>query len=161
MVKFKFKEKYIYWVFEYSLIIKIVNSVWEILLGSFLLFDKHLRHAIYLFAQDEFSENPNNFVFHYIQNLITQVSHGTLVFISVYLISQAIIKIFLISGMALKKLWAYQAAMYAFIAFTFYQIYRFNHTHAIFLIILSSFDIITILLIEHEYKRAKGHLSDY
>lgn len=155
------KEKYIYWIFEYSLLIKAINSVWETVLGIFLLTDSHFRNSVLLFAKNELGENPHNLIARYIQNFITHLSHGTIVFISTYLLGQGIIKILLIMGITKKQLWAYQTAMYAFFTFTFYQIYRFNHTHSILLIILSVFDIITILLIEHEYGRVKKHLPDY
>jgi uncharacterized membrane protein len=160
-MKPKLKEKSIYIIFEYSLLLKTINSVWEIVLGLFIFFDTHLRNAIYILARNELAEEPNNFVAQYIQNFITHISHGTLVFISIYLIGQGVIKIFLILGIFKKKLWAYQLAIYSFLAFTFYQIFRYNHTHSTFLIILSIFDIVTIMLIQHEYKRVKEHLPDY
>jgi uncharacterized membrane protein len=160
-MKLCLKEKYIYRIFEYSLLIKTINSVWGIILGLFILFDKHLKETVLYLAQKEITEDPNAFVAQYIQNFALHITHGTITFISVYLISQGIIKIFLIGGILKKKLWAYPVAMYAFLAFTFYQMYRFTHTHSLVLIALSIFDIVTIFLIQHEYKRAKKHLPDY
>ena len=160
-MKLNFKEKYIYWIFEYSLILKAINSVWEIALGAFILFDKSLKDTILLLAQNEIIEDPQSFIAPHIQHIIMRFSHGTVLFISTYLIGQGIIKIFLIAGILKKKLWMYPVAMYAFFGFVFYQIYRFNHTNAPLLIVFSLFDLLTIMLVQHEYKRMKKHLPNY
>ena len=157
----KLKEKYIFWIFEYSLLLKILNSIWEIALGTFILLDRSLKDTILILTQNEIIEDPHSFFAPHIQHILLRFSHGTILFISIYLIGQGFIKIFLIVGILKKKLWMYPLAMYAFFGFVFYQIYRFSHTHAPLLIIFSIFDLITILLIQHEYKRLKKHLPDY
>lgn len=155
------KEKYIYKLFEYSLIIKAINSIWEIALGAFILFDKSFKDTIMVLAQNEIIEDPHAFFAPHIQNIVSHFSRGTILFISAYFIGQGTIKIFLIIGILKKKLWIYPIAIGAFFAFVFYQIYRFNHTHAVLLIVFSIFDLVTILLIEHEYERLKKHLPNY
>ena len=160
-MKLEFKEKYIFWIFEYSLLLKAINSIWEIALGVFVLLDKSLKETLIVLTQNEIVEDPHSFFAPHIQHILLRFSHGTLLFISIYLVGQGIIKIFLIIGILKKKLWAYPVAIYAFFAFVFYQIYRFSHTHAPLLIVFSIFDIITILLIQHEYQRQKKHLPDY
>ena len=160
-MKLKFKEKYIFWIFEYSLLLKAINSVWEIALGTFILFDQSLKDTILTLTQNEIIEDPHSFFAPHIQHMILRWSHGTLLFIAIWLLAQGFIKIFLIIGMMKKKIWIYPVAMYAFFAFVFYQIYRFSHTHAPLLIVFSIFDIITILLIQHEYERLKKHLPNY
>ena len=155
------KEKYIYWIFEYSLVIKAINSVWQIALGIFILMDKHLQATVYTLTQNEIIEDPHAFLAPKIQHAIGHLSHGSLKFIGIYLLGQGLIKVFLVIGMFMKKIWTYQVSMYAFFIFVFYQIYRFNHTHAPLLIFFSLFDLATILLIQHEYKRLEEHLPAY
>jgi|GEM_PF-1365517 len=151
-----FKEKYIYRLFEYSLGLKLFNSAWEIILGFIIIFDKDLKNVLFVFTS-----RHHDFVFRYFNHFLLNITHGTEIFIAVWLLFQGFMKIFLIAGMFKKQLWAYPTAITAFFAFIFYYIYRFNHTHAPFLIVSAFFDLFTILLVEHEWKRAKKHLPDY
>ena len=160
-MKSNLKEKYIFWIFEYSLLIKVINSIWEIGLGLLIFFDKDLKQTIDSFTQNQLARRPHNYLVRNTEHFVSNISGATMKYISIYLILQALVKIFLITGIMKKKLWAYHAAIYAFFLFILYQLYRYLHTHSPILIILSIFDVITILLIQHEYKRVRKHLPDY
>ena len=161
MKKIGIKEKYIYWIFEYNIIIKTINSVWEILLGVFLFFDKGIIKTIFLLTENELLEDPRDLIAPFIQRFLSNLTHGTILFISIYLIVQGSIKIFLLFGLWKKKLHFYPISMYLFLITVYYQIYRFTHTHSLFLIFFAMFDLITIMLIQHEYNRIKKHLPSY
>ena len=155
------KEKYIYRFFEYSLILKIINGIWETILSLYILSGGSLRDIVFHFTNREIIRDPDDFFALHIQNFASRFTHGTELFIAIYLLIQGIIKIILITGLLQKKLWAYPTATFAFFAIVFYQIYRYSHTHSPFLILFSLFDLVTIMLVQHEYKRAKKHLPNY
>lgn len=155
------KEKWIFSLFEGSLLIKLINAIWEMALALFILLDKDLKDSILSLVARQIENGRHLFLAHHAESILSPISRGTLLYISIYFLGQGIIKIFLIIGVFKKKHWAYPASMYAFLAFVFYQIYRFNHTHAPLLIVFSLFDLFTIWLIHHEYERVKRHLPDY
>jgi uncharacterized membrane protein len=53
------------------------------------------------------------------------------------------------------KLWAYPLSLGFLGAFIIYQGYRYTHTHAVSLILLTVFDLIVAYLIWHEYQLRK------
>jgi uncharacterized membrane protein len=149
------EEKVIYSVFEWVLVLKIFNAVWETVLGSIILFDRRLKDTIFLAIENELHEHPDNFFASHIEHLFQNINHNTEILIGSYILAQGLLKILLIIGLLKKQLWAYPTTIYIFFAFVFYQIFRYNHTHSPVLVILTVLDIFTILLIEHEYKILK------
>ena len=55
----------------------------------------------------------------------------------------------------MNKLWAYPLAIVIFSAFSVYQIYRYTHTHAFALLVLTVFDVIIVYLTWEEYGAEK------
>ena len=60
-----------------------------------------------------------------------------------------------------KYLWAYPLAIIAFALFLAYQLYRYSHTHSIWLVALSALDLFVIAITWLEYRRVRtsGGLS--
>lgn len=146
------EQKYINQIFKWTLLLKFFNSLWQISLGFLIFFDKDLKESIFTLTTNRLVKHPNSRVAPFIQHILPGITHNTEIFIAIYFLVQGVLKIFLIAGLLRKKMWVYPLSMYVFLAFTFYQIYRFTHTHSPFLILLSTLDIITILVIEHKYK---------
>jgi uncharacterized membrane protein len=63
------------------------------------------------------------------------------------------IKVFLVVALLQRRLWAYPVAIAIFALFIFYQLYRFSLTNSIFLVILSIFDVLVIVLTYWEYQK--------
>ena len=76
-------------------------------------------------------------------------------FTAYYLASHGIVKLFVIIGLWRKKLWYYPTAIVVFASFIVYQLYRFNFTHSIWLLVLTVLDVVVIWLTWHEYKYIK------
>jgi uncharacterized membrane protein len=94
-------------------------------------------------------------LFHWTQSL----ANGGRVFASVYLITHGLSKALLVAGLWMNKLWAYPLTIIVFGLFCVYQMHRYTHTHSIFLVLLTIFDLILIYLTWQEYLKKKRELA--
>ena len=99
----------------------------------------------------KYDEKIIEHLFHWTQSL----ANGGRVFASVYLITHGLSKALLVAGLWMNKLWAYPLTMIVFGLFCVYQIHRYMHTHSIFLVLLTIFDLILIYLTWREYLQKK------
>lgn len=152
----KFK-KFLHESFEFTLFLKAIDAVLELITGILLLFlnPEIINCYAILFTQKELGEDPKDIVANFLLKIAHSISIGSLLFASLYMISHAVIKIGLIIALWKRKLWAYPVAIFVFILFIIYQMYRFSHGHAIYLIYLTILDILVIILTWSEYKRIK------
>ena len=146
------REHAIYEVFVGAIVIKGLNAVLEVVLGTLLLFTDVVEDVVSVLVQKELIEDPNSFVAQYIQSLFSTTpqvqSFGAL-----YLLSHGIVKVFLMVGLLRNKTWAYPATLMVLALFIVYQLIRYLNTHSILLILLSIFDAFVVWLVWHEYKR--------
>ena len=77
-------------------------------------------------------------------------------FAATYLLWHGIVKIGLVAALLLRRRWAYPWAIVAFTLFLVYQLYRYSHTHAPELLVLSGVDVLVIGLTWLEYKRLEA-----
>ena len=146
------REHKIYEVFVGAVIIKGLNAILEIALGTLLFFTDIVEDVVAGLVRNEIIEDPNSFVANYIQSLLSTTpqvqSFGAL-----YIVSHGIVKVFLMAGLLRNKLWAYPATIAVLALFITYQMVRYLNTHSILLIFLSVFDAVVVWLVWHEYKR--------
>ena len=90
-------------------------------------------------------------LFHWTQSL----AQGGKVFASAYLITHGLSKAILVAGLWMNKLWAYPLTIVVFGIFCVYQMHRYTHTHSIFLVLLTIFDLILMYLTWKEYVKLK------
>lgn len=154
-----FKEKEIHRIFEISLILKGIHAVIEIITSFLILWvtPHFINKTIYLLTQEELTEDPTDIFSNYLVGLSQHFSTNTQLFVFLYLISHGVIKLFLVTSLLKNKLWAYPASMAALFLFIFYQLYRYNITHSIWLILLTIFDVFLLGLTWHEYNFVKKH----
>ena len=148
-------ESKIYLVFFYSVVLKGLNAIGEIVGGIVALIISQefiIRIALFL-TQSELSEDPNDKLANYLIYSAQQLSISSKHFIAIYLLSHGIIKLGLVVGLLKNKAWAYPISILIFALFILYQIYRFYFTHSIWLIALTIFDLAVIWLVWHEYQR--------
>jgi len=143
--------------FEVGIFFKGVDGVLEILGGFLLLLlnPSRLNKLIVLLTQHELSQDPRDFIANYIIKFGTGFSISTQHFGSFYLFSHGIIKMFLVYLLWKRKIWSYPLAIIFLVLFIFYQVYRYTFTHSVWMIFLTIFDIIMIVLTIIEYKRIK------
>ena len=144
-------------LFAISIIAKGADGVLEIVGGVALFVVKPIdvTHVVRVLTQHELSEDPDDVVAHYLRNSTQHLARGAQVFAALYLLWHGIVKVGLVAALLLRRRWAYPAAMLAFMLFLAYQLYRYSHTHAAELIVLSAMDVVVIVLTWFEYKRLR------
>lgn len=147
----QFQEKNIHRLFIVSLFLKGLNALLEILGGILFLFTGSLTTILSLLIKGELIEDPTDFVANQIQHYIPYLSVHTQLFGAFYLLSHGIIKIFLVINLLRGKLWAYPATITVLILFIVYQVYRLSYSFSGFLVVLTIFDVLIIILTWHEY----------
>lgn len=158
-----YKQKDIVYIsFNIGLLLKGIHGLTEIIGGALMFFltPNRMNALTRFLTRHELSEDPRDLVANFIFNFSTSFSISTQHFAIFYLISHGIIKCVLILLLWRKKLWAYPLTIVSFILFIAYQIYRYSFTYSIFLILLSIFDAIMIVLTYLEYKRIKSDPSE-
>jgi uncharacterized membrane protein len=150
-------ENVLHQVFEFGILIKGINGVWETISGFFILFlSKATLNNIFNFlASKEMLEDPNDFFVGFSTRFLQNLSHDTQVFIAVYILLHGLLNLFLAIQLYRDKIWAYMVTITVMIIFIFYQIHRIILYHSSVLIVITIFDILFIILTWHEYKRKK------
>lgn len=147
-------------LFAISVIGKGLDGLLEVV-GGVLLFlfnPMQLHKLIRILTEHELSEDPLDVVATYLRNSTQHLSAATKGFAASYLLWHGIVKVTLVAALLLKRRWAYPLAIVAFFLFLVYQLYRYSHTHAPELLVLSVLDILVIGLTWLEYRRLKaGH----
>jgi len=124
-------ESFLHWLFEFGVLVKAFNGLWETTSGILLL---ALGEAV-LMAR----------IFH-------NISPHTKNFAAAYLLIHGLLNIFLAIQLYRNKLWAYLITIGVMIGFLFYQVHRISLYHSQILIYITIFDLFFILLTWHEYR---------
>ncbi len=159
MSRFKqlIEEKNIHLIFEISIILKGLHALIEVIGGiaTYFISQQFLLAVVTAITQDELAQDPNDSFSNYLITSVQHFSIGTQHFAALYLLSHGIIKGFLVVGLLKEKLWSYPLAIVVFTLFIVYQLFRFSHTHSIWLLVLTFLDIFIIILTWHEYNYMK------
>lgn len=150
-------KKNIHISFHIGLVLKGLNDVGEILLGTLLLFvtpDK-LSKFITLISANELSEDPNDFIMRHLISFSQTFSVDMQFTASLYLLSHGIAKLLIIYFLWKQKLWAYPLSCVLFTFFVIVQSVRFSQTHSIGLLFLTVIDLLMIFLTVLEYRNIK------
>ncbi len=153
------KEKNIHQLFELSIFLKGLHAIIEII-GGFALYALSadaISDFIVWVAESDYLFDPHDIVSNYLMHHAANFSISTKTFAAFYLLSHGVIKIILVVGLLRNKVWAYPSSLAVLGLFIVYQVYRYNITHSIWLIILTVFDILVMWLIWHEYKLIRAH----
>jgi uncharacterized membrane protein len=142
--------------FEVSIFIKGFDGLLQIIGAGAILFIRPeiLSRWVYWLAEKEFVFDSDWTTRKLVEFASNYTAHAQ-VFAAIYLASHGIIKIFLVFCLWKRKLWAYPTAIMVFILFGVYQIYRYQFTHSVGLVVLTVLDAIVIVLTYLEYKQLK------
>jgi uncharacterized membrane protein len=147
------KEWRIFELFEIAILLKGINGVVELVLGSILLFfSEAVNDIVFVLTQNELIDDPNDFLATHIQSLlagIPQAEH----FGGIYLIAHGIVKVTLVAGLWRNKPWAYPSAIVIMSLFIVYQLVRVAQHHSLPLLAFTLIDCGVVWLIAHEYRR--------
>jgi len=148
------QEEKIHLAFEISLLLKALFALGQIIGGIVALFvtKDFLLKTVSVLTQEELAEDPRDLIANYLLHSAQNLSIGTQLFVALYLLGHGSIKLWLIIGLLRQKLWYYPTAILVFGLFIAYQLYRFNFTHSVWLLLITLVDVIVIALTWHEYK---------
>ena len=140
-------------LFKISIFLKGINAVGEIFGGIFIWFASKAFLITFILNvfQNELSDDPKDYVANFIVNSASTLAVSSQYFLAIYLFLHGVVKVFLIISLFKKKLWAYPASITVFSVFIVYQLYRYYFTHSIWILALTLFDILIVLLAGHEY----------
>lgn len=152
------KERLAHWFFEISVIAKGVDGILEIAGGILLLVisPQQLYRIARVLTQHELVDDRHDRIWQYLINSVEHLATGARTFAAMYLLWHGVVKVVLVAGLLLQRRLAYPIAIAAFVIFLVYQMYRYSHTHAPELLVLSALDVIVIALTWIEYKRLWG-----
>lgn len=152
------KQRLIHISFDIGVIGKGIDGVLEIVGGTllFLVNPAQISYIVRLLTQHELSEDPTDLVAGYLLHAAQHLSASAQTFGAVYLLGHGIIKVGLVAALLRRQFWAYPAAIAAFLLFLIYQLYRYSHTHATWLLVLSAVDVFVIAITWLEYRRLRA-----
>ncbi len=150
-------------LFLFSVWIKGLADLVETVGGLLVLFvtQKLIDSFVLFLTAPELAEDPEDRIANYLSGAIHHLSGDTKVFAGVYLVIHGLVKLFLVAGLLRNRLWAYPLSLWFLGVFIAYQCYRYTHTHSLWLVFLTVFDLAVVFLIWREYqwrKQTEGEL---
>jgi uncharacterized membrane protein len=144
-------------LFEIGIIAKGLNGLAELVGGLMLLFETPtgIRHIALVLTQGELSEDPHDFVAHYLLHTANGLTGSAVLFGAVYLLLHGAVKVVLVIALLLNKLWAYPCMIVVLLIFIGYQLYRIALDPSAGLIALTIFDAMIVTLTWREYRRQR------
>jgi uncharacterized membrane protein len=153
-------ERRVHALFRVSLWLKGAFALAEILAGvaAFFVSKPFLLNFVLWITKSELNEDPHDFGANLMLHSVRHLSAGTQRFAGVYLLGHGAIKLWLIIGLLRERLWYFPTALALFALFIVYQLYRYAFTHSIWLLAVTTLDLIVIALTWHEwrYLRTRG-----
>ena len=144
--------------FEISIALKGAGALLEVVLGILLLYTDKIVDLVLHLVNNELIDDPNAFFATHVRSLLmSSHTNSSATFGALYLLSHGVVKLVLVAGLLRGKLWAYPASLAVFSLFILYQLVRFTHTHSLWLLALTVFDIFIMWLIYIEYQAVKHH----
>jgi uncharacterized membrane protein len=143
--------------FRTGITLKGLDGLLEAVGGVLLWFIKPeaLGATLQDIFEHELSRDPHDFIAAHLLHVSQRFASSDPLFASIYLLSHGLVKAVLAVLLWMNKLWAYPLAIVVFSAFSVYQIYRYTHTHAFTLLVLTLFDVIIVYLTWEEYGAEK------
>ena len=140
--------------FRASITLKGIDGILEAIGGVLLWFVNPASVTAFSMAlfEHELPLDHHDFIAIHVLHFSEKLANGGKVFPSIYLISHGLIKAVLVTALWFDALWAYPLTIAVFGSFCVFQMYRFTHTHAISLALLTVFDLLIIYLTWAEYR---------
>lgn len=154
------REARIHQVFEVSVLIKGAHALIELVGGLALALTSNewIRTFVASATQTELTEDRRDFVANHLAAWAQALSLETQHFYAWYLLSHGLVKLALVTGLLMRKLWAYPTTIVVLGLFIVYQLYRYAHTNGLGLLLLTGLDVVVVGLTLHEYSLMRRHL---
>lgn len=148
--------------FKIGILLKGIDAILQMVGGTLLVFlnPHRLSKIVVLLTQHELSEDPRDIIANFIVKSSLGFNLSAQYFGVFYLISHGIIKLVLVIVLWKKKRFAYPLTIFSLALFIIYQIYRYTLSHSAWLIVLTIFDIVMIILTFIEYRNIKNEVYE-
>jgi uncharacterized membrane protein len=151
-------EHTVYELFKWSVIVKGLVSLAEVIAGAVLLLVPQtlIVSTLHQLSTWLLMHIPVPVV----TRAATELAHfGTnlATFVALYILGRGLIKCVLVWKLLQNKLWAYPALFGVMLLLLVYQLYEIATAHSIFVISITVFDVIVMGLIWHEWHIVKAH----
>lgn len=152
------RERNLLWLFDFALILKIVNGAFEMLAALLVLFvPPSLMLKIAEFATSgELARDPDDPIVLAIRDATHAFTIHSHYLLALYLALHGAVKVFLVIGIFAKKRIAYPLFMIALAFFGAYEAYRGLLHNEILLQAIALLDLSLLLLTSYEYRRRYG-----
>ena len=149
--------KLLHQALELGIFVKGFDAVLEMIGGAIFWFTSNttLNKLVISLTQHELIEDPQDKIALFLRQTVAQISSDARLFGSAYLIVHGLTKLWLVTGLLRRKLWAYPATIGFLCLFIAYQLYRLSYSFSIGLLLLTLFDSIFAFLIWREYRSSK------
>jgi uncharacterized membrane protein len=147
--------------FRIAVWVKGVDGALEIVGGVLLLFvaPSSLRHVVQWATAHELAQDPHDFIARHLLHSANVLSPGRTLYGAVYLLGHGVAKVVLVVEVLRNRLWAYAWMIGLLFAFIAYQTYQLSQHATIFLIALTIFDVVVVLLTIREYHHKRAAVS--
>ena len=154
------QERRIHQIFEVSVLLKGAHAAVEAVGGLALVHtnNQRIRDFVTQATQSELIEDKRDFIANHLVTWAQGFSIETQHFYAWYLLSHGVVKLALVTGLLMRKLWAYPTTMVVLGVFILYQLYRYTETHRVGLLLLTALDVVVVGLTWHEYSLMRRHL---
>jgi uncharacterized membrane protein len=138
--------------------LKGIDGALETIGGVLLWFLKpgELNEAVRFLLQHDLSRDPHDWIREHLLHGAAKLADADPTFAVFFLVSHGVTKVALVAGMWRNKLWAYPLTMVVFAAFCVYQMYRYTHTHSVWMVILTILDVALIWLTWNQFQEQRA-----
>jgi uncharacterized membrane protein len=146
-------------VFEYGILIKGIDGLIELFTAIALIFlsPQRLQGLVVFATHRELAHDPHDFISNFLLHASLQFTNSGRLFLIIYLMIHAAVKLVSVFGLLRNKMWAYPFALISLGALTLYQVYDIIFVKgSILVIILTIIDIAILALIWREYQKVKA-----
>jgi uncharacterized membrane protein len=154
------QERRIHQIFEVSILLKGAHAAIETIAGLALALTNNawIAGVVTQASQSELIEDKRNIVANHLATWAQGFSIQSQHFYAWYLLSHGLVKLALVAGLLMRKLWAYPTTMVVLGLFITYQLYRYTETHGLGLLLLTVLDVLVVTLTWHEYRLMRRRL---
>ena len=141
-------------LFRASLYVKAADAAVELVIGAliYLVPDPDLIALAKRVTRFVFFGHPDDRIAHWLMQQADGLSMHQTSVAALYLFSHGAVKLFLVIMVLRNRIWAYPVFIVVLAALITYQIYQLTHVLSIWLLVLTIFDAVVLVLTWHEYR---------
>jgi uncharacterized membrane protein len=148
------REQSIHRMFELGVILKGLHALLELCTGVLILAlsPTAVSNFFFALARRTWTYDSRDLLANFLVRSGLRILNGGQHFAAIYLLVHGFINMGLVIGLLANALWSYPVSVAAIALFMAYQLYRYAHTRATILILLTVYDAVVCWLVWHEYR---------